>query len=179
MTFSLPSSSWLLKLPILSLYSTSIYHEVCELVFSEKSQSATQTREVITFLHNSLHFTPSLLSAFYTDRLSNIVELLVVVFWSGVPGTSSQTTRAKRHHLSADSLNTLYQTDYQTWLTKDESVKVLFRSLSTTPISFCGLVYQFLWRAFPNCRCCSVVVVHVSISGVTLLPCRCFSGNFR
>lgn len=67
-------------------------------------------------------------------------------------------------HVCLKELHFILKTDVQaqTWLTKDESVKVLFRSLSTTPVSFCGLVYQFLWRAFPNCRCCSVVVVHNS-----------------
>ena len=83
MTFSLPSSSWLLKLPILSLCSTSIYQKVCELMFSERSQSAIQTREVITFLHNSLHFTLSL--HFTPSLLSGILHWSIVKYSMNSP----------------------------------------------------------------------------------------------
>ena len=46
---------------IQSLYSTSIYQEVCELVFAERCQSAIQTREVLTFRCPQIIFSVTIL----------------------------------------------------------------------------------------------------------------------
>ena len=46
---------------IQSLYSTSIYQEICELVFAERLQSAIQTREVITFRRSQMIFSVTIL----------------------------------------------------------------------------------------------------------------------
>lgn len=63
-----------------------------------------------------------------------------------------------RQLLSADSFYIVKQT----WLTKDESFKILLRSLSPALVPFRRFVHQFVWRAVPYCRCRSSCIVHVS-----------------